>query len=166
MTSPRFAFLGGVISPFELLGLATMALVCGIAFWRGGSTERRIAAVVAIAWVASILLDDDASTGVQWRIFAIDLILGIWLIAETLFSGRIWPAFAAGAQIFIVLTHVAFMVKVEIVQDMFYSAYYLWSYVVLAALATGSLLSPSRPRRSSSRDARPDADPDLGPDQG
>lgn len=133
------------ISRFEIYGLIVLLLVCGMAIWRGGPVERRIAAVVAVAWVGSILLDDDASSGVQYRLFAIDCVLAVWLVAEAALSRRIWPAFAAAAQLMIVMTHVAFAVNARIVQEGFFSAYYIWSYLVLLALAIGVLTA--RPGR-------------------
>jgi len=89
-----------------------------------------------------LILDDDNTTGIQWAIFAIDVLLAIWLAEEVRFGPRIWLYFALAAQVMIVMTHIAFMIQSEIVQDAFYSACYLWSYVVLASLAIGSLFKP------------------------
>ena len=140
--SPRYSVLGLVVSPLEVAGLLALAFVCAIAFWRGGPSERRVAGVILLAWLGSLILDDDNTTGIQWAIFAIDVLLAIWLAAEVLFGPRIWLYFALAAQVMIVMTHIAFMIQSEIVQDAFYSAYYFWSYVVLGSLAIDSLFKP------------------------
>lgn len=127
------------VTRFELYGLAVLLLVCALATWRGGMTERRITAVIAVAWVASLVLDDDASRQVQWTLFGIDVVLAVWLVAEAIFGRRLWIAIAAGAQLMIVLTHVAFAANRHIVQEAFFSAYYVWSYVVLLAVVLGCL---------------------------
>lgn len=126
----------------EWYGLGALLLVCTLAVWRGGVPERRTAIVVALCWVASVIVDHDGSRGVQWAILAVDVLLGVWLVIQALTCNRFWLMVAAGAQILILLTHVGFALTPEIMQEGFFSAYYIWSYVVLLALAVGSLSGP------------------------
>ena len=123
----------------EWYGLGALLLVCAIAAWRGGVPERRTTAVVALCWIGSVVVDNDGSRGVQWAILAVDVFLGAWLAFQALTGNRAWLFFAAGAQILILLTQVGFALSPEIMQEGFFSAYYIWSYVVLIALAIGSL---------------------------
>lgn len=124
----------------EWYGLGALLLVCLIAVWRGGVPERRTALVVAACWVGSVLVDNDGSRGVQWAILAIDVFLGAWLIIEALRHNRAWLFAAAGAQVLILLTHLGFALTPEMMQEGFFSAYYIWSYIVLLALLVGSLI--------------------------
>lgn len=124
----------------EWYGLGALLLVCLIAVWRGGVPERRTALVVAACWVGSVLVDNDGSRGVQWAILAIDVFLGAWLIIEALRHNRAWLFAAAGAQVLILLTHMGFALTPEMMQEGFFSAYYIWSYIVLLALLVGSLI--------------------------
>lgn len=124
----------------EWYGLGALLLVCLIAVWRGGVPERRTALVVAACWVGSVLVDNDGSRGVQWAILAIDVVLGAWLIIEALRHSRAWLFAAAGAQVLILLTHLGFALTPEMMQEGFFSAYYIWSYIVLLALLVGSLI--------------------------
>ncbi|PZO01753.1 MAG: hypothetical protein DCF29_14780 [Alphaproteobacteria bacterium] len=139
-----------LVTPIEWYGLAALLVVCLLAVWRGGKPERKSAAIVAICWVASIIVDNDGSTGVQWGILGIDILLAGWLIAQALTATQAWSFVAAGAQILIVLTHVGFALTPEMMQEGFFSAYYIWSYVVLLALAFGSLTT-RRPRLDDRR---------------
>lgn len=139
-----------VVSLFEVYGLVALFLACALAFWRGGTQERRLAVVIAVAWIGSVVVDNDGSRTIQWAIFIVDMILAIWLLSEAILGRKLWPAFAAGAQVMIVMTHVAFFTDARIVHEAFFSAYYVWSYVVLACLAVGSLLAArSRSRKTA-----------------
>lgn len=138
-----------IVTPLEWYGMAALLVCCLPAIWRGTPGDRRAALVIAVAWVACVLVDDDASRGVQWGIFAIDIALAAWLLVEGVFGKRLWLAAAAAAQTFIVATHVAFMIDADIQQEGFFSTYYLWSFVVLICLALGPLLSPRRRPQST-----------------
>lgn len=126
----------------EWYGLGALLLVCLLALWRGGVPERRATAAVAICWVASVIVDNDGSRGIQWAILAVDILLAVWLAVQALSGVRLWLMLAAGAQIMILLTHVGFALTPAMMQEGFFSAYYIWSYVVLLALALGCLLRP------------------------
>ena len=128
----------------EWYGLGALLFVCVLAVWRGEAPERRTAAVVALCWVASVIVDNDGSRGVQWAILGVDIFLVIWLVFQALTCNRLWLFVAAAAQILILLTHVGFAMTPEMMQEGFFSAYYIWSYVVLFALASGSLLTKRR----------------------
>lgn len=128
-----------LVTPIEWYGLAALLVVCLLAVWRGGSLERRSAGIVAICWVASIIVDNDKSTGVQWGILAIDIALAGWLVTQAMTQARAWLFIAAGAQVLILLTHLAFALSPEMMEEGFFSTYYIWSYVILLALAFGSL---------------------------
>lgn len=139
-----------IVNTTEIYGLAALTLVVGLAFWRGGTTERRVAVIIALAWVGSVIVDDDATRGVQWAIFAVDIVLALYLISEGLFGHKIWPIAAAAAQIMITLTHVAFWIDPDLVQEAFFSAYYVWSYIVLTCLFFGCLFASQ-----TAKDIRP-----------
>ena len=100
-----------------------------------------MAVIIATAWIGSVLVDNDGSRTVQWAIFIVDMGLAIWLLSEAILGRKLWPAFAAAAQVMIVMTHVAFVTDTRIVHEAFFSAYYVWSYVVLICLVAGSLLA-------------------------
>ena len=141
-----------IITWTEIIGLGVVALVAAIAGWRGGPVERRVAAVLAGAWLLSILVDRDGHAGVQWGIFAVDALFFVYLLAETVSHRRLWPAAAAGLQLFVVMTHVAFVLDFRIEHWGFFSAYSVWSYAIVATVLIGVLTAPegrARRRRPS-----------------
>lgn len=131
-----------VITWIEIFGLGLMALVTSLAMWLGGPVERRVSAVLAGAWLLSILVDRDGHAGVQWGIFVIDVVFFVYLLAETVSSRRLWPAAASGFQLFVVMTHVAFILDLRIEHWGFFSAYYVWSYAIVATVLFGALTAP------------------------
>lgn len=135
-----------LVTTTEWYGLGALLAMVLLAVWRGDGLARRVAVVFALAWVGSVMVDDDGVRGVQWAIFAIDVLLAGWLVTETLLSGRIWLYVATAAQLMIVMTHVAFYLDARIVQEGFFSAYYVWSYVELLAIAAGALTARRKPR--------------------
>lgn len=124
---------------FEILGIVLMAAVLALALWRGGRAERRVALVTAMAWAASTLVDSPEGGAVQWRILIIDVALTGYLLVEALTSARKWTVFAFLAQMMIVMTHLAALGHEGILVWGFFTAYYVWSYAVLAALLVGTL---------------------------
>ncbi|GAA0627149.1 hypothetical protein GCM10009422_25070 [Brevundimonas kwangchunensis] len=77
-------------------------------------------------------------TNLSWPLFAIDVSLLIYLLYLAVFAKRLWPVAAAGFQLLIVATHVTFAMRPELEQWGYFSAYYLWSWGQLAALAVGA----------------------------
>lgn len=122
-------------------GFVVLALTVLAAFWRGGRLEKQLAAVVAVAWLASAVVPNDQSS-LSWPLFAIDVGLVIYLLYHAVFSRRRWPMAAAGFQMLIVATHIAFLLRPHLEQWGYFTAYYLWSWGVLAAILVGSLRTP------------------------
>lgn len=127
------------MSTLELIGLAVMASVCGLTWYRGGPLEKRVALAVSTAWIGSTVVDMDWWTGVQWGILVIDVALATWLTLLAAGSRRRWPAVAAAGAILLVITHVAFLISAEMRQAGFFTAYYIWSYLVLGAVLWGGV---------------------------
>ena len=127
------------IAGFVALGATALAAVL-----RGGALERQAAAVIVLAWIASALAPLGSRTGPSWAIVAIDGLLLLYLLYQAAFSRRLWPMAGAGFQLLIVATHVAFAVRPGLEQWGYFTAYYLWSWGVLAALAAGALTAQRR----------------------
>lgn len=124
-------------------GFVAMALTLVIAFWRGGRLEKQVASVVGVAWIASAFAPND-NLSLSSVIFAIDIALMLYLFYCAAFSRRLWPMAAAAFQLLIVATHVSFALRVQLEQWGYFTAYYLWSWSVLACIVVGSLRAKSR----------------------
>jgi len=133
--------LTAYVAGFIALGATALTVVL-----RGGRLERQAIAIVALAWVASALAPIGDRTGPSWAIAAIDGLLLLYLLYLAAFSRRLWPVAAAGFQLLILATHAAFAVRSELEQWGYFTAYYLWSWGVLAALTVGALTT-RRPDR-------------------
>lgn len=127
------------ISGFVALAIAALA-----AFVRGGALEKQAAVVVAAAWIASALAPLNGRIGPSWVIVVIDVLLLIYLLYHAAFSRRLWPVAAAGFQLLILATHAAFGLRPDLEQWGYFTAYYVWSWGVLVALAVGALTARRR----------------------
>ncbi|GAA0655525.1 hypothetical protein [Brevundimonas lenta] len=125
-----------------------MGLTVLLAFLRGGALEKQVAGVVGAAWIASALVPLGGRIGPAWLLVAIDVGLLLYLLYQAAFAKRFWPVVAAGFQLLIVATHATFALRIQLEQWGYFTAYYLWSWGVLACIAVGALSA-----KSSARDA-------------
>lgn len=128
-----------------IAGFVALAVVALLAFLRGGRLERQAAGVIVLAWLASALAPLGGRTGPSGVIVGIDVLLLIYLLYHAAFSRRLWPVVAAAFQLLIVATHAAFGLRPDLEQWGYFTAYYAWSWGVLAALAAGALTSRRSP---------------------
>ena len=133
-----FSFFSDFFSilPTQIAVMA-MLVVCGLALLVGRRLERLLAVATIAAWFLSAALQSPDRAGVQWGIFAVDVVYLIVLIGFAMFERRVWILFMTAFQLLVVLTHIAFIVDLTLMQWGFFSAYYLWSDAQLAAFAVG-----------------------------
>jgi hypothetical protein len=129
---------------------ALLALgVCGLAVWKGDRPERLGGLAAAITWVASAAAQDwPRADGPEYGIMAVDLAYLVFSLWLGLSSGRLWALCVAAFQLLIVLTHVATIIDLRIGQFGFFSAYFIWSYLIIVALGVGTLQAMRRRRTS------------------
>lgn len=124
------------ILPTQVAALAMLA-VCGLALLVGRRLERWLAVATVAAWVLSAAVQSPDPVGVQWAIFAVDLVYLAVLVGLCTVERRVWILFMTAFQLLVVLTHVAFMIDRSLMQWSFFSTYYLWSDAELIAFAVG-----------------------------
>ncbi|SFI96538.1 hypothetical protein [Caulobacter sp. UNC279MFTsu5.1] len=124
------------ILPTQIAAVAMLA-ICALALLVGRRLERGLAVATVAAWFlsAAVQLPDRAT--VQWGIFTVDIVYLLILIGLCAFERRVWILFMTAFQLLVVLTHVAFIIDLTLMQWSFFSAYYLWSDAELAAFAVG-----------------------------
>ena len=127
---------------------ALLALsVCAFALWKGDRPEKLGGGVLAAAWILSAAAQDwPRADGPEYGILAVDvayLAFSLWL---GLSSARVWALCVAAFQLLIVLTHVATIIDLRIGQFGFFSAYFIWSYLIIVALAVGTVQALRRRR--------------------
>ncbi|WP_312689567.1 hypothetical protein [Brevundimonas nasdae] len=121
-----------------LAGFAALGLVSLFAWAKGGALERQAAVVIAGAWLLSAVVPLSGRASPAWSLVAIDVLLLIYLSYLAAFSQRRWPIAAAGFQLLIVANHFAFARNLALEQWAYFTAYYIWSWGVLGALAVGA----------------------------
>ena len=127
-----------------LLALA----VCAFALWKGDRPEKLGGGVLAAAWIISDLAQDwPRADGPEYGIMAVDVAYFAFSLWLGLSSGRLWALFVAAFQLLIVLTHVATIIDLRIGQFGFFSAYFIWSYLIIVALAVGTVQAMRRRAR-------------------
>jgi len=124
------------ILPTQIAALAMLA-VCVLALLVGRRLERWLAVATVAAWVLSAAVQSPDPVGVQWGIFAVDLVYLAILVGLCTVERRVWILFMTAFQLLVVLTHVAFMIDRSLMQWSFFSTYYLWSDAELIAFAVG-----------------------------
>jgi len=124
------------ILPTQIAACAMLA-VCVLALLVGRRLERWLAVATVAAWVLSAAVQSPDPVGVQWGIFAVDLVYLAILVGLCTVERRVWILFMTAFQLLVVLTHVAFMIDRSLMQWSFFSTYYLWSDAELIAFAVG-----------------------------
>ena len=133
------------------IGALLMAAICLYAAWPGARPQRWAALAVFVVWVGSAALQDRAnSVDPEYAIFALDLAAAAVFMAMALAWRRVWLMAIAGLQLLTTATHVAVMIDLRIWDYAYLTAYLVWSYLLLAALAWGGA-EAWRERRGRSR---------------
>jgi hypothetical protein len=135
--------------------------VAAAAFWKGGWSERLVAAGFVTAWLATPILRDRHWVGTQWAGFVIDILFLAVILVVAFRSRRYWPLFAAGFQLLAVLTHTARMIDPGVRAWAYITAGVIWTYLTLFALAVGTYSRWREGRQPAAKAAPAMADPGV-----
>jgi hypothetical protein len=128
-----------------LIGFVVMAAVCLYALIKGGRPEKIAAVVIAVAWAASALLQDRIHIlSPQWAVAWLDVVLFVVLLGMALVWRRGWLMFASASQLLTAATHFTTLLDPRLFALAIITAYYIWSYATLGALAWGTHLAARR----------------------
>ncbi|WGM38075.1 hypothetical protein [Caulobacter sp. NIBR1757] len=128
-----------------LVGFIVMAAVCLYALLRGGRPEKTAGVVIAVAWAASALLQDRINIlSPQWAVAWLDVVLFMVFLGMTLRWRRGWLIFASATQLLTAATHFTQLLDPRLFALAVITAYYVWSYATLIALAWGTHLVARR----------------------
>lgn len=138
------------------MGLQSTAIfalfvIAGFLAWNRGGAPERVAAGIIVAWIAS-----DAAYHLLFgpsgfdRLDPVHLVLdGAQLVAivwVALRANRIWPLFAAAAQMMCVSGHLAVSLEPEGARRAYWAMTQLPQYIQLAALLAGAVAHARRER--------------------
>ncbi len=130
------------MSPIYVVSLVLLILSAALAVWRGGGWERATAAVLAVAWIGSMLKPFDFLNP-PWVIIGLDGSTLLFLLYLALYSKRQWTIWATAFQFLLMANHLAFVRFHELEQWAYVTAYYVWGDAVLLSLVAG-VLWPAR----------------------
>lgn len=128
-----------------IVGFIAMAAVCVYAILKGGRPEKIAGVVIAVAWIASALLQDRIHIlSPQWAVAWLDVLLFAVFVGMTLRWRRLWLVVACATQLLTAATHFTAVLDPRLFALAIITAYYVWSYATLAALAWGTYLASRR----------------------
>lgn len=136
------------LTPASQIGAIVMALVCLFAGWAGGRPQRVVAAIAFAAWVLSAAIQDRSFRHPQYATFVLDAALLVVFVWLALLWKRGWLNWVAAFQSLTMATHIAAMLDKRIWPIASITAYMIWSYLTLAALAWGGVQGLIERRRA------------------
>lgn len=115
-------------------------LVSGFAFWKGDVPEKRGAAILLVAFIATIVMQDQGEYD-SIAIMALDVVVlcALGLVAWN--SERNWPIWASACQSIVVASHFAYLLDFQISVRAYLNAQGLGSYAVVFCLAAGTFIA-------------------------
>lgn len=117
-------------------------LVLIFAYWKGEDQEKAGITAFVLAWFGTMAVQSNIGPyGVQYPIFAIDVVMLLVFAGLAWKSPRTWPVWAAGFQMFAVLGHVVALMGVAADVYSFHTLLSLAGYGVLGAIAVGTFFA-------------------------
>jgi len=127
------------------IGWFAVALTCIAAVWRGERPERLGAALIAIAWALTDLVEQRNNwLEPQYGILTVDIATFIGLAAIAFAYRRAWAICAASFQAVAVLTHLAFLLDPAVLYRAYYMANFSIGFLLLGAIIGGVLMESGR----------------------
>lgn len=137
------------LTPASQIGALVMTVVCLFTALGGGRTQRIAAGVLFLAWIASAALENREHSGPQYATFALDGLVLVIFCGLAALSRRHWMIWVAAFQLLTTATHLAPLLDPRIYSLAYATAYMIWSYLLLAALAWGGVEGWLERRRRS-----------------
>ncbi len=124
---------------YSQIGAGVMLLMGGFAFWKGDQPERIGAGAYLLAWMASLLIQDDSSM-IDWRfgVFAIDLVVAGVFAGLSWKADRGWSIWAAAFALLAVVSHLIRFFEDRASLFSFLTVQALASYGIVIAIIVGT----------------------------
>jgi hypothetical protein len=121
------------------VGAAFMVITGMFALLKGGPPERIGAGAYLFAWFASLMAQTSGNYfGVQWVVFAIDVVLLAVFSAMVWKAPRSWPVWACALQLLAVTSHIMVMMNLRPPISAFYTVVNMTGYGIMLAIAIGT----------------------------
>lgn len=116
---------------------ASMIAACGFAWWKGGRPERLVATAYAVAALVSFPISSYASGPELW-IMGVDVAFLAILLHLALTKDRFWLLWATSFHMASVATHLAVLMRAEVLPAAYAHYSIFWGYLVKAMLVAGT----------------------------
>jgi len=124
---------------YSQIGAVFMVAVGLFAFLKGDEPERFGAGVYLLAWLASLLTQQDGQLyKVPIGVFVIDTIVLVIFAGLAWKARRTWPIWITAIQLLVVMTHIMTMIDLRTSFRSLYTISNLASYLILIALTVGT----------------------------
>jgi len=122
------------------LALLPMIVVGIFAFIKGDRPEKLGMGAYLLAWLATILVQDDGQLyqNFQWKWFLIDLATGTAFGFVVWESRRTWAVWATAIQLIVIMSHIVYLFDVRPPIATFYTVLNLASYGIMLSIAIGT----------------------------
>lgn len=124
---------------YSQIGGLIMVAVCVFALWQGDQPERVGAGSYLLAWLATLVFQDDVDL-FSWQplLMAIDFLVLLIFIGLAWKSRKIWPVWAAGFQVLSLMSYLIQLVDERLPSWSYLTIVNLASYGILVSLAIGA----------------------------
>lgn len=131
------------------IGLVLTALICIFSAWAGGRSQKIVAAICFVAWIASAAMQDLTFKHPDYDTLVLDIGLMIVFVAMALKERRAWLSGIAAFQTLTMASGFAMILDPRIWPKAAITAYLIWSYLVLACLLWGGVTGLIDRRRAA-----------------
>ncbi len=122
-------------------------VICGLAFWRGGSSEKRIAVTLLAGWAASLVMFRHNRINPDVGVMIVDAVAALIFIWESIRSRLLWTVAISAFQLVALASHVAVLIDLRVTINTYMMSLAVWSYAILLTLALGVWLHWREMRR-------------------
>ncbi|WP_292121634.1 hypothetical protein [Brevundimonas sp.] len=124
---------------YAVVGAVFMVGMTLFAFIKGGSRERLGAGIYFLAWIASLVVQENVGfRGLPIGMFLIDAAVLVALAAIAWRAPQSWPTWAAGLQLVTVMGHVMILTTKSVPIASLYTVMNLTSYLIILCIGVGT----------------------------
>jgi hypothetical protein len=124
---------------YAQIGAVFMVAMGVFAFLKGNQTEQVGAGAFLLAWLASLLVQEESNLREpQWIMFLVDLALLATFAALAWRAKRSWPVWASAVQLIVVASHIMTLMHVRASATSLYVVMNLSSYIIIGCIIVGT----------------------------
>jgi len=125
------------VPPLQIFYYISTVAILGIGWWKGGPPERAGVIALAIAYLATGLVEEVEFSGLRAGVALVDAVLAGVLVAMSLSHRRWWLLVAAANQFLVVLAHATAVADPSLGLRVSVASRWVFGLIVLYALLGG-----------------------------